>query len=272
MSVFYKNFTIIFVLFIFLVVLLIRNRHALAKPSPKLLHVVVIATDTKRTDRLIRSLNNKNGYKVHLKGVGENWTGYEIKLLHTLNLAQSLRRDDILMHLDAYDTYVLVHAEEIIEKFLKMNANIIVSTETNLAPNWEFSDETRRQMDGMYPTAPNRFRWINSGTYIGYAGAIADLLGTMPSNFFCDLPTGQSASHSDDQRCFHTYFLKDKEKFNIKLDYNQEIFHCMWGVDHYSLEPLKRIRSETGSMPCVLHGNGNAQSFSNAVETIHSSL
>lgn len=35
------------------------------------------------------------------------------------------------MHLDAYDTYVVADASEVLEKFYNMDANIVVSTEVN---------------------------------------------------------------------------------------------------------------------------------------------
>lgn len=235
------------------------------KPSNKL-HVIIVATEPDRSDQLLASLANKKGYVVHTRGMGEVWTGYDFKLRHTLKLAKELPPDAILMHLDAYDTYILTDASEVLRKFKGLDANIVVSTETNLAPTWEFGNMTSA-IDNMYPSAPNRFRWINSGTYIGYAGAIANFLSSMPPDFYCDMPTGEKSNTSDDQRCFHTHFLREGTKHDIKLDYNQDIFHCMWGVDKYSMEP-KRIHSETGSMPCIIHGNGRAPSFSEVVNHI----
>lgn len=231
-------------------------------------HIVVVATDANRTDQLLASLSTKKGFHVHVEGLGKEWTGFDFKLKHTLEVANQLEPDDVLMHLDAYDTFVLTNADEILKKFYNMDTNIVVSTETNLYPSHEL-DHIRPIIEDMYPTSPNRFRWINSGTYIGYAGAIRNLLYSMPPNFHCDLPNGEKINTSDDQRCFHTMFLKERNKHGIKLDYHQDIFHCMWGVDQYSLEP-KRIHSETGSMPCVIHGNGQSDSFKDVVEKIKS--
>lgn len=235
----------------------------------KNIHVVIIGTDHKRVDQVLGSLSSKKGYVIHLKGLGEQWTGFDFKLRHTLEVASQLEPDDVVMHLDAYDTYVLTDANEILNKFHKMNANIVVSTEINLYPDTEMN-KIRPIIENVYPTAPNRFRWINSGTYIGYAGAIVNVLSSMPQNFNCDLPNGEKVDSSDDQRCFHTLFVQEREKHNMKLDYHQDIFHCMWGVYQYSLEP-KRLYSETGSRPCVLHGNGRSDSFEQVVETIKSS-
>jgi hypothetical protein len=232
--------------------------------------VAVISTDWDKADQLLSSFSKKKGYVIHTRGKGEQWSGYGFKLRHTLNIAKKLRQNEVLMHLDAFDTFVLTDASEVLEKFRKTGANIVVSTETVLAPTWEFNNQDiQKEMDRIYPKGPNRFRWINSGTYIGYAGAIVNLLTAMGSDFHCDLPTGQKMSSCDDQRCFHTFFLKENNPHKIMLDYNQDIFHCMQGVDKYSLSP-KRLYSETGSMPCVLHGNGQAASFNEVVKELKS--
>jgi len=236
----------------------------------KVVHVVIVATEADKADQLLASFSNKKGYVVHLKGVGEKWTGYDFKLRNTLELAKKLKPNDILMHLDAYDTYVVAHAPEVLEKFYKMDANIVVSTEVNLAPNHEL-DSRKAVIENIYPTAPNRFRWINSGTYVGYAGAITNLLSSMPDDFHCDMPTGDKTSSCDDQRCFHTHFIKEKDKHNMKLDYNQDIFHCMWDVYNFSIDKKRRLKSETGSTPCILHGNGpSPPGFGEAVKNFKS--
>jgi len=243
---------------VFIAVILVFAYRSIAQTSkPKRateVHVVIVATEADKADQLLASFSNKKGYKVHLRGVGEQWTGYDFKLRNTLKLAKKLHPNDVLMHLDAYDTYVVADASEVLEKFYKMDANIVVSTEVNLAPNHEL-DSRKAVIENIYPTAPNRFRWINSGTYIGYAGAIVNLLSSMPDNFHCDMPTGDKTSSCDDQRCFHTHFVKERDKHNMKLDYNQDIFHCMWDVYTFSMGK-KRLKSETGSTPCILHGNG----------------
>lgn len=258
-------FSIVFLILIFLMVW--KRTPPPPPPKPAIVNIIVVATDPNRTDQLMASLTKKKGYRIHLRGLGEQWTGYDFKLRHTLALAKTLKPTDVLMHLDAYDTFVLSDATEVLYKFQAMNANIVVSTETNLAPNHEFHP-IQPVMNKMYPTAPNRFRWINSGTYIGYAGAIVNLLSSMPSNFHCDLPNGQKINYSDDQRCFHTLFLKENDRHNMKLDYQQDIFHCMWGVDQFSINPKHRVYSETGSMPCVIHGNGQAPVFQEVVNTL----
>lgn len=265
------KYPFVFFLFFFIVmimVLLLRSQQETKQQKPQV-HIVIIATDPNRADQVLASIARKKGYVVHMRGLGEPWTGYEVKLRHTLAQAKQLKPDDVLIHLDAFDTYVLADAEEVLRKFKKMDANIVVSTEVNLAPNHEF-ENIRPLMDYMYPTAPNRFRWINSGTYMGYAGAIVNLLSMEAPNFHCDMPTGDKTNYSDDQRCFHTLFLRHGKSYNIKLDYNQDIFHCMWGVEQHSIEPQRRLHSETGSNPCILHGNGQSGSFAEVVGKIKS--
>lgn len=260
-------FIIVFVILIIILLFMTMQKQRDNRDKNQVVHVLVVATDADRADQVLASISTKKGYKVHIAGIGETWTGYEVKLRNTLATAKKLKPDDVLMHLDAYDTFVLADADEVLSKFKKFNSNIVVSTETNLAPVPEF-DPIRKNMEHMYPTAPNRYRWINSGTYIGYAGAIVNLLSDMPSDFHCDLPNGVKMQYSDDQRCFHTVFLKNRERHRIRLDYNQDIFHCMWGSEPFSMK--ERLKSETGSTPCVIHGNGSTPLFTDAVKILKS--
>lgn len=225
--------------------------------SGRTVHVVVVATDPTRLGRLFGSLKKRKGYEIHVRGLGEEWTGYEVKLRHTLAVAKQLRPDDVLVHLDAYDTYVVADADEVYKKFMKRGGNtVLVSTETNLAPNHEL-DPIWDKISSVYPEAPNRYRWINSGTYMGRAGDIVRLLDSMPKDFRCDLPvTGQKMRYADDQRCFHTALLGVETKHLIKLDHQQDVFYCLYDTKNYRVVD-GRVKSETGSEPCFLHGNGS---------------
>lgn len=143
-----------------------------------------------------------------------------------------------------------------------------VSTETNLAPNHELN-RVFEDMSSVYPTAPTRFRWINSGTYMGRVKDIVHILQSMPQDFRCNLPvTGEKMGYADDQRCFHSALLHPHTSHLITLDHRQEIFYCLWDTNNYQVLKNGRVRSETGSEPCFLHGNGGTPILQDLIETI----
>lgn len=233
------------------------------------IHIIIIGTNREFTQRLLDSIARWKGYKIHYRADGQRWLGYQLKLKETLNVVQNLHENEIVMHLDAYDTFVLTHAQEVYSKFKKFKKPIVISTEKNLAPNIEF-DPIKTKMERVYPKSPTPFRWINSGTYIGTAGKIKTMLSSMGDRFFCKDPFDKDYHYSDDQRCFHTYFLKNQDQ--IALDYYQDIFYCMWDTQNAKfIKKTRRIVSETGSQPCILHGNGpNPSSFEKAIKDLFS--
>jgi hypothetical protein len=239
-----------------------------------LVHVVVVATDLQRAQLLLQSLQHKKGFQIHLLGVNDPWTGFEVKLHNVHQLASSLPPDAILMHVDAFDTVVLSDAHEIRNKFLATQKKLVLSTETNLWP----PDSFQNDLKAAYPPSPTRFVYINSGTYLGYAGYIKGMLDSMPDDYICSGFQGQPFSKCDDQRCFHTWYLQQtqtEKQDNIHVDFHQEIFHCMHGVstDDFEIQHDKRFfLKETQQTPCVLHGNGNAPSYKTACSLLFPSF
>jgi len=238
-----------------------------------LIHVAVVATDLQRAHLLLQSLQHKKGFQIHLLGVNDPWTGFEVKLRNVHQLASSLPPDAILMHVDAFDTVVLSDAHEIRNKFLATQKKLVLSTETNLWP----PDSFQNDLKAAYPPSPTRFLYINSGTYLGYAGYIKGMLDSLPEDYICSGFQGQPFSKCDDQRCFHTWYLQQtqtEKQANIHVDYHQEIFHCMHGVstDDFEIQQDRFFLKETQQTPCVLHGNGNAPSYKTACSLLFPSF
>jgi hypothetical protein len=236
------------------------------KDTP-LIHVITVGTNREPTKRLLNTIGRFHGYKIHYRGECQSWTGYQLKLRETLQVVKTLHENDIVMHLDAYDTIVLTDAYEVYFKYNRFQKPIIISTEKNLAPNHEF-DVIKSKMEEIYPQSPTKFRWINSGTYMGTAGKIKNMLESMGAQFLCRDPFDRIFPYCDDQRCFHSYFLKNQHL--IALDYHQDIFYCMWDTKEAKfIKKIRRIVSETGSLPCILHGNGpSPKSYETALKDL----
>lgn len=103
---------------------------------------------------------------------------------------------------------------KIVEKFKKMNANIVFGAEHYCWP-----DST---LQHLYPEldAGTGARFLNSGMFIGYAADIYEILKTPIKN-------------TDDDQLFYTRAYLDKnirEKLKIKLDHRSEIFQNLHGA------------------------------------------
>ena len=74
----------------------------------------------------------------------------------------------------------------------------------------------------------------------------------------------------DDQRYFTTAYLdvNIRKKFQIKLDYESEVIENLYAsagdVELVYNETTRKYflkNNQTGSVPCILHGNGPAKPF-----------
>jgi hypothetical protein len=107
-----------------------------------------------------------------------------------------------------------------------------------------------RRITAFRPPPPPRgpFRYLNSGVYLGLAGAIREALEEL-----------DPSPGDDDQRLYTRYFLEHGDR--VRLDVRAQLFQNLYRVrpEDLCLEEDRpvRLRSRwTGTQPCVLHGNG----------------
>ena len=156
---------------------------------------------------------------------------------------QQIPEDEVVLFIDAYDILILANEKTIVDKFLSMGAPLVIAAETNCFP---FS-----HLSSHYPLSPTKFKYLNSGSYLGYAGFIRriyDGLSPIPDDI-------------DDQGLLSVYFLHHPDKF--LLDYTCQLFLTLYQVDKKELvldSKNKSVRSlTTESEPCLIHGNGPAK-------------
>lgn len=121
--------------------------------------------------------------------------------------------DEIIVFVDGYDVVQKrtdLHVFE--EEFKKFKADIVFSAETNCWPN--------KWMQELFPHGPSRYRWPNSGTFVGRAWAIRKMLDYGPYRI-----------NFDDQGYVHDFFLRGKAECVMKLDYFQILFQTGTGVE-----------------------------------------
>lgn len=77
----------------------------------------------------------------------------------------------IVLFADAFDVFFLDPLSVIVEHFRAFGKPIVFGAEKCCAPYWELA--------GDYPESVTPWRYLNSGVYIGYAGALKELFREM---------------------------------------------------------------------------------------------
>lgn len=171
-------------------------------------------------------------------------------------IKQGLIKTKYIIFCDCWDLVFASTPEEIIEKYLAFNSDLVISAEKNCFP-----EDLKEEFDKLPYTSS--YRYLNSGMIVGTTDSLLTTLEAMdaeniPNDYFdkernCNF-------HYNDQKLYQDIFLQQPVK--ITLDYNQIIANSLHQVKIEELDfSEKRIRNiETGSYPCVLHMNGSAKS------------
>jgi hypothetical protein len=187
-----------------------------------------------------------------------------MKLRLVKELLRHRRDDAVVLFADAFDSVLLPCRDTILGKFRAFEAPIVFSAEKGCWPDPHLKarypqpesramapqDATLRRLR---PTPPleTPFRYLNSGGYMGYAGAIRSVLAEL-----------EAPDEDDDQRLFTHYFLEHRE--TVGLDHESTIFQTLHHVDPDDLTVERgnpvRVRGRlTPTETCVLHGNGDGR-------------
>lgn len=204
-------------------------------------HICTVASHpSPDLDQLLESAA-RQGIEIEILGYGQEYYGNATKLNYMSEYLRALPVDDVVLFIDAYDVIIMATKETIFQKFLAMKAPFVVSVERNCYPE--------PSMAFVYPPSPTSFRYLNSGSYIGYVYAIQNILKEldfMNNKYECD------------QNLMIRHFLQHPEYY--KFDYFCELFIPLILVEEEDLSiDVKNgtvLCKETNTMPCIIHGNG----------------
>ena len=173
-------------------------------------------------------------------GWGQEYRGasWRLKLLYEQLLQQKRKYDHVLL-IDGFDSIFAASLGEIMRKYAAMKTRFLMSGETNCWPPFGPSPED-------YPSAPTRYRYVNSG---GYIGRIDYLIQVMTEFDVAGMPDYQS-----DQHLWADVYVSGKTE--MKLDHYCQIFQCLWDADGDLTYGEKIYNHLTGSHPGIFHGNG----------------
>jgi procollagen-lysine,2-oxoglutarate 5-dioxygenase len=215
--------------------------------------IISVATDVNNKG-LQYFINSLKKYNIQYKILGLNtkWNGGDMKTTgggQKINLLKKeLKQWDIeklkstlLLFSDSYDAINLSNEEEIIEKYNNISKNkILFSVEKYCWPD--------ASLNQYYPETKSKYKYLNSGGFIGNAYEILKLI-KMDIN-----------DNDDDQLYFTKIFLFDNK--NIKLDYNCEIFQTLNGsISDIYIYKNRILNINNSSIPSIIHGNGNSKEY-----------
>ncbi|CEP02364.1 DUF5672 domain-containing protein [Plasmodiophora brassicae] len=181
------------------------------------------------------------------------------KIPVTLDELRQHDPDDIVMFVDAYDVLLVDTEANIVDKFLAMNEPVVFTAEKGCWPFMDGRPDGERICQDEYPASPTPYRYLNSGGWIGYAGAAVKAFEEMMA-----LP--EASAKAIDQELASLVLLHGRAR--VALDHRASIFQSV----HLSVDDLvvehepsqgnldSRWRNRvTGTYPSVLHFNGNGK-------------
>jgi GR25 family glycosyltransferase involved in LPS biosynthesis len=225
--------------------------------SNKKIYCFTVA-DNPANEGLEKHIRSSAYYDVPIKilGLDSPWGGGDMvndpgggqKINLLIPELEKLKSDPnaIVLFVDGYDVLFLDGLENIVNLFLSKETPVLFSAEKSCWPDRSLVDK--------YPDAPYLYKFLNSGTFIGYA---VDLYKITERARKEKLP-----NIADDQLYYTNEFLYGKYKHLISLDYKCEIFQCLGGAyEDIKIKKGKLYNTATNSKPLIAHGNSGKEEF-----------
>ena len=149
--------------------------------------------------------------------------------------------DSIVLHVDAYDTFLNAPASTMLSLFRQMRTGVVWAVESE----YSWQDPANRSFYDALADGQGRYRYLNGGGYIGYARALRHVMENARyiskfkgadqmsfSRLFAD-----SCADTPDGHC-QTWL-----DYNVTLDYDSRIFYVASGKDWHYKTAKERISS-----------------------------
>ena len=188
----------------------------------------MLTESTKRLNIPVKNILTREWKGSDMRGPGGGQKLNELKAY-----LEPLPDHDVVLFTDAFDVFYARELEVVLGRFLGYKKEIVFSSEKNLWP-----DASLR-----FPPVHTKYRYLNSGTFIGRVGEIKRMLKQ------------EIADHEDDQLYLQKQFLTGN--FDAVLDVEGYIFQT-----HEEAVIVKEgmlYNPHTQCYSCIYHGNGGDQ-------------
>jgi len=201
-----------------------------------------------------------NRFTVDIIGLNRPFTFLSKILLLREHLADLPKETNpIICFTDAYDVFYLTGLENVKNIFLTLKKDIVFSVE-----RW-YSHQLKKDkifFDDLTNDRASPYRYINTGTIIGYKNALLGLLDDIcesikDKTFLSELAEEgwNLGSTFVDQTIISHHLAKYWAKYNVDLDTACKIFYVPCGdwdnIDFYITKNM--VVSQTGKTPCIIH-------------------
>lgn len=184
--------------------------------------LVTVATHSERYYPYLLLSAKQNGHELISLGWGEKWKGFGWRFNLMKEYLESLKTDEVVCFIDAFDVIVLEDPDTIEKKF----NNMIKGDKTKIVASIEVQSDNEignifvNSWSSFFSYKCNR-HYMNAGTYIGYSSAIIHLFNDLCKEFECK-------SDADDQILLQKYCVNHSDIF--LTDTNSNIFLVMSNV------------------------------------------
>ncbi|XP_019873641.2 procollagen-lysine,2-oxoglutarate 5-dioxygenase isoform X2 [Aethina tumida] len=225
--------------------------------------VLVYTVATEETDGFRRYLESAEHFNIKpiVLGFGEEWKGgddmrnspgggWKINLLKKALEPYAEDNEKIVIFTDGYDVVFQQNLDAIVSKFKETEARILFGAEKYCWPD--------KNLASSYPEVLLGNRFLNSGSYMGYAKELFELL------------TRETIEDTGDDQLFFTQAYLDAEfrdKNKFLLDHKSDIFQNINGAaselsvvivenKDASMENYTVKNTLYSTEPSIIHGNG----------------
>jgi len=194
---------------------------------------------------LLQKSAQKHNIKVTVLGKDVEWKSNYQKIALLLREIRDLDEHEIILCTDAFDVLYLATEKEIVEKFHRISGDsgkIIFGAQIPFGSHYP---QFKKYWDKF--SAPYSYRYLNSGTFIGYAADLVKMLTNI-----LDMTYG--SSETSDQKLYAMYGAKFPG--SISLDYTAELFWCPEQtrvLDLFTHVDDRLKCRKTGTYPCFIH-------------------
>ena len=172
--------------------------------------------------------------------------GQKINLL--IPELEKLKKDPnaIVLFVDGYDVLFLDSLDRIVSSFLSKNVPTLFAAEKTCWPD--------RSLASKYPKSPYGYRFLNSGTFVGYAKDLSKITERAKEDGLPNI--------ADDQLYYTLELLNGRYRDLISLDYKCEIFQCLGhSYEDVKVENGRLHNTVTNTRPLIAHGNSSKEKF-----------